>query len=119
LTDDDLVKLFLYYDKRKERLTQIFKQEVIVTKVKDIKNAEHIFKKCLSQSEVAESFNTTITTNITTIIKSWYVLTEAEKAILKPYFENQDPSNKETEVVLDLFLKLLSDYWIRQKVRNA
>ncbi|CAG8677935.1 2487_t:CDS:2 [Funneliformis caledonium] len=48
-----------------------------------------------------------------------HVLTEVEKAILKPYFENQDPSNIETEAVLDSLLKLSSDYWTKQKVRNA
>jgi len=61
LTDDGFNKFFSCYDKGKERLMQIYRQEVlkidpintkgrrakeiIVTKIKDIKNAEHMTKK--------------------------------------------------------------------------
>src|SRR4051794_27475843 len=79
-------------------------------------------KKCPPQSEAGSS-NTTITTITATIItkesKSRHVTTEAEKAVLTPYFENSNPSVEETDAILDLLLKLLPDYWTRQKVKNV
>ncbi len=40
----------------------------------------------------------------------WHVTTEEKKVYLKPYFKNPNPSNKETEAVLDSLLKLSSNY---------
>ncbi|RIA99094.1 hypothetical protein C1645_870180 [Glomus cerebriforme] len=121
LTESGYDKFFLCYNKRKERLMQIYRQEVlkidsintkgrrtkevIITKIKDLKNAEHISKKCPPQSEV-KLF--TITT--TKSKKSWHVTTDEEKSILIPYLTNPNPSNEETEAVLESLLKLSSNY---------
>ncbi|CAG8737227.1 2693_t:CDS:2, partial [Rhizophagus irregularis] len=87
LTDSSYTKLFSYYDKGKERLNQIYRQEVlridpintkgrrakevVITKTKDIKNAECTSKKCPTHPK---------------------------------------PSNKEIEKVLDSLLKLSPNY---------
>ena len=92
-------------------------KEIVVTKIKDIKNAERMTKKHSPQSEAGPS--TTTTTTTTKESKSRHVTTEAEKSILNPYFENLNPSSEETEAVLDLLLKISSDYWTKQKIRNA
>jgi hypothetical protein len=83
LTESGYNKLFSCYNKGKERLMQIYRQEVlkinpintkgrrakevITTKIKDIKNAKHVSKKYSPQSETAGPFTTnTTTTNTTT-----------------------------------------------------
>ncbi|CAG8726595.1 11667_t:CDS:2, partial [Rhizophagus irregularis] len=100
LTDSGYTKLFSCYDKGKERLKQIYRQEVlridpintkgrrakevVITKTKDIKNAE-----------------------------------QEEKSILKPYFKSPKPSNEEIEKVLDSLLELSPNYWTKKKVKAA
>ncbi|CAB5360527.1 unnamed protein product [Rhizophagus irregularis] len=134
LTDSSYTKLFSYYNKEKERLKQIYRQEVlridpintkgrrakevVITKTKDIKNAECTSKKCPTQSEagLSTTITTTTTTTTTTTItttkpkKPRHVTTEEEKSILKPYFKSPKPSNKEIEKVLDSLLKLSPNY---------
>ncbi|CAB5208605.1 unnamed protein product [Rhizophagus irregularis] len=148
LTESGYTNLFSCYDKGKERLMQIYRQEVlkidpintkgrrakevVVTKTKDIKNS-----KKYPQSEAGPSITTatnatttTITTATTTIAttttttaakpkRSRHVTTEEEKNILTPYLKNPNPSDEETDVVLKSLLELSSNYWTKRKVKAA
>jgi len=119
-------------------------KEVVVTKTKDIKNAE---RNTYSQSEAGPSTttttNTTTTATTTTIAttttttttttatttattatttttkRSRHVTTEKEKVILTPYLKNSNPSNEKTEVVLESLLELSPNYWTKRKVKAA
>ena len=81
-------------------------KEVIASKIIDIKNAERISKKHPPLFEAGPSTTSTITKES----KLRHITTEEEKAILNPYFENQNPSNEEIGEVLESLLKLSLDY---------
>ena len=90
-------------------------KEVIASKIIDIKNTEHISKKYSLLSKAGSS----ITSTITKESKSHHVTIEEEKAILNPYFENQNSSNEKIGEVLESLLKLSSDYWTKKKVKDT
>jgi hypothetical protein len=127
LTDDGFSKLFSCYDKGKERLTQIYRQEVlkidpintkgrrakevVVTKTKDLKN-----RFTTTTTTTATTSATTATTSTST--RSRHKTTEAEKLILTPYFQNPNPDDNDTKTTLELLVEL-SDYWTKTKLKAA
>jgi len=97
-------------------------KEVDITKVKDIRNTKHASKKSPPQPEAGSSNitnTTTATVTTTKSKKSRHVTTDEEKNILTPYLKNKNPSDEETEAVLDSLLSISSDYWTKKKVKAA
>ncbi|RIA97011.1 hypothetical protein C1645_732819 [Glomus cerebriforme] len=101
-------------------------KEVVITKTKDVKNFIHMFRRHEStaaaittaadaNANAADAATTAIT--ITDIARSRHITTVTEKVISMPYFENSNPSNDETEVVLNSLLKLLPNYWKKRKLK--